>query len=112
MMDAVEVYKEGENLRNEGKYEEAVARFEQAMELDPTYVMPYHAAAVCYSHLNQHEKAIEHARKACELDPQDPFCYMSLSVTYRKAFQGTQDMRYIQLAEDAMARAQALGPRR
>ena len=34
-----------------------------------------------------------------------PFNFTALSVTYQRAYAGTNDGRYIQLAEDAKARA-------
>lgn len=111
-MNAVEMYKAGEQLKNEGKYEEAIAKFVEAIAADPQYPLPHHALAVCYGRIHQHDKAVEHAERACELEPQDPFSHMSLSVTYQRAFQGTQDMRYIRMAEDAMARSHALGGHR
>ena len=58
--------------------------------------------------MGQHEKAVEHGKKACEIDPNDAFNFTAMSVTYQRAWQGTQRNDYIQLAEDAMARAHAL----
>ncbi len=46
--------------------------------------------------------------KACELEPQDSFNFTALSVTYQRAWAGTQDQQYITKAEDAMAKAQML----
>jgi tetratricopeptide (TPR) repeat protein len=110
-MDAVQAYKAGEELKNSGKHDEAVAQFQAALQADPSYVLAHHALAVCYSHVGEHDKAVHHAQQACELEPQDAFSFMSLSVTFRRAFQGTGDHRYIQLAEDAMARSHALSGR-
>jgi hypothetical protein len=55
--------------------------------------------------LGRHEEAIEHARQVCELEPNDPFSYTALSVTYQRAYAGTGNHAYIQLAEEAMARS-------
>jgi tetratricopeptide (TPR) repeat protein len=110
-MEAVEAYKAGDKLKSEGKHDEAVERFQAALAADASYTLAHHALAVCYSHLGQHELAIQHALKACELEPQDAFSFMALSVTYRRAFQGTQEHGYIQMAEDAMDRSNALSGR-
>lgn len=110
-MDAAEAYKAGELLKNEGKHDEAVEKFQAALAANPDYTLAHHALAVCYSHLGQHELAVQHAEQACQLDPKDPFSFMALSVTYRRAFQGTQEHRYIGMAEDAMARSHALSGR-
>jgi hypothetical protein len=42
------------------------------------------------------------------LEPSDPFNFTALSVTYQRAWAGTQDQQYIAKAEDAMAKAQQL----
>ena len=58
--------------------------------------------------LGQHEDAIQHARRACELEPNDPFSFTALSVTYQRAFAGTNNMQYIRMAEDAMEQSRML----
>jgi hypothetical protein len=62
--------------------------------------------------LGRHEEAIQHAQRVCELDPEDPFSFTALSVTYQRAFAGTNNMQYIRLAEDAMERSRILQSRR
>ena len=49
--------------------------------------------------LNEHEKAVQHAEIAAKLEPQDPFSYTALSVTYQRAFAGTQNTEYIRSLE-------------
>ncbi len=108
MSNVRELYKTAEKLKAEGKHAEAIELYQQVLAEDPSLVLAHHSLAVVYSNIAEYDKAIEHALKACELEPKDPFAYMSLSVIYRKTFQGTQEQRYIQLAEDAMARSAAL----
>ena len=43
-----------------------------------------------------------------EIEPEDAFNFTAMSVTYQRAWQGTQNNEYIQLAEDAMAQAHNL----
>jgi tetratricopeptide (TPR) repeat protein len=107
-----QLYNEAQQLRAEGKLNEAVEKYRQILSQDPNFVLAHHALAVAYCSLGNFDAAIEHALKACQLEPNDPFSYMALSVTYRKAFQGTQEYRYIQLAEEAMARSHALSMHR
>ncbi len=47
-------------------------------------------------------------KKACELEPEEAFNFTALSVTYQRAFAGTQNQDFIRLAEDAMTKANAL----
>lgn len=108
MPDANDLYKEGEALKDAGDLEAAVEKFQQAIAADASFALPHFALAVTYGKLNRHEDAVKHGQKAVELDPNDPFSYTAMSVTYQRAYAGTQDMQYIQLAEDAMARAHAM----
>ena len=69
------------------------------------------ALAVLYGKMGEHEKAIEHGKRTCELEPEDAFSFTAMSVTYQRAWQGTQNAEYIRLAEAAMAQAQMLQSR-
>jgi Flp pilus assembly protein TadD len=103
-----ELYAQGEKLKDAGQYEEAVAKFQEALQQDDTFALAHFALAVVCGKLGQHETAVQHAERGCELDPHDPFSYTALSVTYQRAFAGTRDHRYIRLAEEAMMRGQML----
>ncbi len=111
MADVTALYHEAEKLKDEGKYAEAAAQLEQALQQDEGHVLSHLALAVVYGKLGRHEEAVQHAQRACELEPEDPFNFTALSVTYQRAFVGTQNPQYIQLAEDAMARAHLLQQR-
>jgi tetratricopeptide (TPR) repeat protein len=106
-----EIYAEGEKLKDEGKYEEAAKKFEEVLAQDGNYALAHFALAVVYGKLNRHEEAVKHGQRACELEPEDPFSFTAMSVTFQRAFAGTQNPQFIQLAEDAMARAQMLQQR-
>ena len=108
MSDINTMYKEAETLRNEGKLEEAIAKLNELLKQDSGHALSHLALAVLYGRVNKHEEAVEHGQRACELDPNDPFNFTAMSVTFQRAWAGTQQQRYIQLAEDAMARAHAL----
>ena len=103
-----DLYNQGEKLKDQGDYPAAIACFGQALETDESFALAHFALAVCYGKVGEHEKAVQAAERACELDPEDPFSFTALSVTYQRAFVGTQDHRYIGMAEEAMARAHAM----
>lgn len=100
-----ELYKQHEQLKREGKNEEAAARLEEALAADNTHVLSHLALAVLYGKLGQHDKAVDHAEQAVKLEPTDTFNWTALSTTYQRAFEGTQDRQYIFRAEDAKSRA-------
>jgi tetratricopeptide (TPR) repeat protein len=112
MADAVALYDEADKLKDAGQLDEAVGKLEEAIVADPNYALAHSGLAVVLQRLGRHEEAIAHARRACELEPNDPFSYTALSVTYQRAFAGTNDMRYIRMAEDAMEQSRIMQSRR
>jgi len=78
------------------------------LTIDDRYVLAHSALAVVYGKVNGHDKAIEHAVRASELEPDDSFGWTALSVTYQRAFAGTNEHKYIQMAEDAMAKSKTM----
>ena len=111
MADPHALYDEADKLKDEGKLDEAAAKLNEALAGDPNYALAHSALAVVLQKLGRHEEAIQHAQKVCELEPNDPFSYTALSVTYQRAFAGTNNMQYIRLAEDAMEQSRILQSR-
>jgi Flp pilus assembly protein TadD len=96
-----ELYDQADRLKDEGRLEEAAARFQEALALDPAYALAHSALAVVFGRLGRHTEAVHHAQRVCELEPRDPFSFTALSVTCQRAGR-------IMEAEDAMARARML----
>jgi tetratricopeptide (TPR) repeat protein len=110
--DPAALYDEADKLKDAGKLDEAVARLNDALAADANYALAHSALAVVLQRLGRHEEAIQHAQRVCELEPDDPFSFTALSVTFQRAFAGTNNMQYIRLAEDAMERSRILQSRR
>ncbi len=108
MSDIHEKYNDVEKLIDEEKFEEAIAGLNEIVAQDDTFVLGHLALARVYTKTGQHDEAIRHGEKACELEPTESFNYTALSVTYQRAWAGTQDQTFIQKAEDAMAKAQMI----
>ena len=109
MSEVVKLYDEADRLKAEGKLDEAVAKLQEALAQDDSYALAHSALAVVLQRLGRHEEAIQHAVRTSELEPNDPFSFAALSVTYQRAYAGTNEMGYIRLAEDAMERSRQLG---
>jgi Flp pilus assembly protein TadD len=110
-MDPTQLYDEADRLKAEGKLDEAVAKLKEALAADEKYALAHSALAVVLQRLGRHEEAVQHAQRVTELEPSDPFSFTALSVTYQRAFAGTQQMHYIRLAEEAMERSRLLSQR-
>jgi Tfp pilus assembly protein PilF len=100
-----ELYKEHEQLKRDGKSEEAIAKLEELLKQDEKHVLAHLALSVLYPKVEKHELAVQHAEKAVEIEPEDTFNWTALSTTYQKAFEATRDRQYIFRAEDAKTRA-------
>lgn len=108
MSDLVDKYNQAEKLKDEGKSDEAVLLLEQILAEDPNHVLTHLTLGRIFTLQGKYEQAIAHGLKACEIEPQESFNFTAMSVTYQRVFAGTQERKYIQLAEDAMAHAHRL----
>jgi tetratricopeptide (TPR) repeat protein len=108
MSDIVKKYNQAEKLKDEGKNDEAVSLLEEILAEDPAHVLTHLTLGRIFTLQGKYEQAIAHGLKACELEPEESFNFTAMSVTYQRVFAGTQDRKYIQLAEDAMAHAHRL----
>lgn len=111
MADAHALYDEADKLKDAGKLDEAAGKLNEAIAADANFALAHSALAVVLQKLGRHDEAIVHAERVCELEPGDPFSYTALSVTYQRAFAGTNNMQYIRMAEDAMERSRMLQSR-
>jgi len=112
MSDVSQLYDEADRLKELGDLEGAVAKFQESLSLDDTYALAHSALAVVLQRLSRHEEAIQHAARVCQLEPQDAFSFTALSVTYQRAYAGTNNMQYIRLAEEAMEKSRILSQHR
>lgn len=108
MSDITTRYNEAEKLKDEGKYDEAVEILTGILAEEPEHILTHLTLGRIYTLQQKFDLACEHGQKACELEPNEPFNYTALSVTYQRVFAGTQDQKYIGMAEDAMAESRRL----
>ena len=108
MSDLFKRYNEIEKQVDTENYDEAIPALVALTEEDENFVMAHLALSRVYTKTGQHELAVQHGEKACEIEPNDSFNFTALSVTYQRAWAGTQDQAYITKAEDAMAKAKTI----
>ena len=63
------LYVQAHNLANEGRYDEAIEKYNKAIELNPNYAIAYAGRGQAYFKLGQYDLAIPDLAKAIELDP-------------------------------------------
>jgi tetratricopeptide (TPR) repeat protein len=79
-----ELFETGGTLFADGKLDEAIRAFEQAIALDPSYADAYHGLAMCCAEKGDLDQAIETARQLATIQPDDVLAHTSLSMFYQK----------------------------
>ncbi len=70
----------GLKLFGQGKFEEAIGEYKQALELAPDAPEVLNAVAISLSKLGRHDEAIETIQRVIQITPEDPFAFTSLSI--------------------------------
>jgi Flp pilus assembly protein TadD len=96
-----DLYAAAEQLKADGKLDEAVSSLESLVASHPDFTLAYSAMSAWCTRLERHPEAVKHARRVCELAPNDPFSFTALSVACMRA-------GMIPEAEDALARSRML----
>jgi len=85
MPDKWELFDQGVDLVADGKLEEAIVKYEEAIALDPAFADAWQGVALAANELGLHDRAIEAGKKLCELTPDDVLAYTTLSRIYQAA---------------------------
>ena len=95
-------YQDGLRLYyREGKYEEAIAAFDRALEIDPSYFWAWHDRGVCLRALERNEEALASITKALELAPSDEEILFTCGATLQKLGILRDDPTILSAAVDA-----------
>jgi len=68
----------------EGRHEQAVEEYRQALAADPKFTDALHGLSRALQDLNRLDEAIEVAQQISEIDPDDILAHTSLSILYQK----------------------------
>ncbi len=85
MPTAEELYDRGVDLFAEGKYDEAIAAYGEALGIDPGFVDALHGLAMAHAEKGELEAAIAAAKRITEASADDPLGYTGLSMLYQRA---------------------------
>ena len=81
-MTAWDYYRQGNRYNDLGEYENAILRYEKAINLKPDYAEAYYNRGVTYGKLGESEKAIADYSKAIELKPDLVEAYNNRGIAY------------------------------
>ncbi len=93
-----QLYDQATDLRDQGDKEAAVAKLQEALQIDPNHALSHGLLAKLFADLGRGDEAVFHAQKVVELEPNDAFSYTALSVV-------CQRVGRIADAEEAKAKA-------
>ena len=89
MTDSIEeqrqaLYMEGLALFGKDQHEEALAKYDEALVIDPEWTEAMHGRAMVLMRLERYDEAIVTGKRIVELDPNDAFAHTSLSMFYQR----------------------------
>jgi tetratricopeptide (TPR) repeat protein len=87
MPSAEEHYDRGVDLFAEGRYDDAITAYGEALAVDPGFVDALHGLAMAHAEKGELDAAIAAAKRITEASPDDPLGYTSLSMLYQRAGQ-------------------------
>ena len=80
-----ELYDRATDLFGDGKPEEAIAVYREALAIDSQFADAWHGLGMALSELGRHDEAIEAGKRLCDLAPDDTLAHTSLSRFYQAA---------------------------
>jgi tetratricopeptide (TPR) repeat protein len=101
MADPGELYDQAVDAYADEKFDEAIALYQQAIEIDSGYSDAIHGLIMCYQAKGDLDAAIELTKRYIEKQPEDILAFTNLSMFYQKK-------GLIKEAEEAGAEARRL----
>src|SRR5271170_6142876 len=101
MADKDELYDQAVDAYADDKFDEAIALYKQALEVDPAFTDAIHGLVMCYQAKGDLDAAIELTRGYIKQQPEDILAFTNLSMFYQKK-------GMIKEAEEAGAEARRL----
>ena len=102
LSEADDHYNSGAALQEQGRPEEAIAEYDEAIRLDPQLAKAYYNRTFAYDDLGQYQRAIEDYDEAIRLDPQLAEAYANRGFAYTNL---GQHQRAIQALDEELALA-------
>ena len=84
MPEKEELYDEAIDLYADQKYDEAIALYNRALEIDPKFSDAVHGVVMCHQAKGDLDAAIELTKRYVEQQPEDILAFTNLSMFYQK----------------------------
>jgi len=84
MADPEELYDQAVDAYADEKFDEAIALYKQALEIDAGYSDAAHGLIMCYQAKGDLDAAIELTKRYIEKQPEDILAFTNLSMFYQK----------------------------
>jgi tetratricopeptide (TPR) repeat protein len=78
------IYRDAVRLQQEGKLDEAVAKYQEVLRLRPNSVAAHTNLGSTLARLGRYDDAITHYKAALKTDPENPGIHMNLGLAYYK----------------------------
>jgi tetratricopeptide (TPR) repeat protein len=85
MPSAEDLYNDAVDCVAEGKVDDAVSKYRQALEVDPNFADAWEGLSMALADQEQWEEAIEAAKKVVDIAPDEQLGYTNLSRIYQRA---------------------------
>jgi TolB-like protein/Flp pilus assembly protein TadD len=92
-----------------GRFEDALAEFEQALSLNPNFALAQACYGLALSYAGRWQEGANAARRALRLSPRDPFSVMCISITASAEFRGGNYHEAIRLAREVIRQRDSAG---
>jgi len=80
--DALSYYKRGIERRRQHEYDQAIAFFDEAIRLDPTFAEAYLGRGSSWNSKKEYEKAIDDFNEAIRLDPDQAYPFNGRGIAW------------------------------
>lgn len=85
MQKAYEHYDKAEALRKEGKYQQAMSEYNEALKIRKDMAKPHHGIGLVYQAQGKYNQAIDEYKKALKVDPDCVFAHNDMGMAYMSA---------------------------
>ena len=85
MPNSEELYNQAVDCIADGKLDDAIGKYQEAVAIDPTFADAWEGLSMAYADKERWTEAIEAARKVVDLTPDDQLGYTNLSRIYQRS---------------------------